>query len=227
MNDCSGKLCDGKGDDFVEPLTSDRINACYSKDSKQEDGCFACKDAGLAAGSLVIIGLFLNLIGLCFLCAGLLPSFDTITFKLAGIGMHVLVLICASIAMVVYAVQCYQFQVDNLYDGDTDDAESFDHEDIKFTLGPGFLVLFGAVALQFIVICVLLYFIATGAASKVGAVTTQVEVSQKKSSDALGSDPAPEAQLSSPVDIEGDPAAAKQAAATASDEAESRGDQLG
>lgn len=150
---CDGNRCNGEGDDFVEPEESSRLQSCYDVDDDNgQDLCLLCRTAGLVAGSLVIVALFLTVILLGAVIARCIS--DNIITKCTTIGVAGGGWVLSFVALAVYGGQCYQKLIDDQFKDD----DFVDKDDVNYFLGPGYFTLIVAMVLHAILI-VLLFFV--------------------------------------------------------------------
>ena len=151
---CDGSYCNDKGDDLVEPYQAFRYENCISDDDNAEKVCYDCRDAGLSAGSMVIIALFIIVASLGLDTARL--GSDSYALKMWGIFIHFAVAIVAFIAVAVWGGQCYQGLQDHLLAGNSSNGDDYiDDSNIKFYIGPGMALMITTLLIQPVIVVAL------------------------------------------------------------------------
>ena len=149
---CDGKFCNDKGDDFIEDIADYRFENCDSDNGDEEDVCNGCRSAGRAAGALCALALvfIVAAIGL----NGARFAADSTAIKYTTVAMNFCTMVIAFLALVVWGVECYDEARDKFLEGDVyaDNnnfaALNFDTDEIRWSLGPGSIVLITAMLLQ-------------------------------------------------------------------------------
>lgn len=142
---CDGKRCSGDGDDIYDGIKSTRLQNCYDYgQDTQQDTCLMCRDAGLAAGALVILDLVSVLVLMGLVGFRFFQDNDNAMIKYASIAMSGVVMLFAFLAITVYGGQCYT----RLTTKQFADDDHIDQDNIDWYVGPGFVVLLVAMIFQ-------------------------------------------------------------------------------